>query len=339
MDIKAPFLQRISDQPVKTRRVVMVAFPQAELLDVSGPLDIFAAAGSTLISKRGGHPTYSVEIAAESAGPIMTSSGIQIVAARAYQSIDCRAVDTLMISGGFGVGAALEDQALLKWIRRNAPKARRVASVCNGALLLAAAGLLNGRRATTHWYATEDLKTQFPKVNVEPDAIYVKDGSVYTSAGVTAGMDLALALVEEDMGREVALSIARGFVMFLKRPGGQSQFSTHLEVENSETRALRDLQSWILNNLSADLRVENLAARVAMSPRNFARVFKAETNTTPAVFIERARLQAARRFLEESGRSVKEVAYVCGFNSPDRMRRAFLRQVHVSPQAYRERFH
>ena len=339
MNIKAPFPERVSDKPLKPRRIVMVAFPQAELLDVARPLDIFAAAGQSLRANPSRRPAYFVEVAAATRGPLMTSSGIELIAKRTYQSVDCRDVDTLMISGGAGVGDALEDQALLNWIKRNAFKARRVASVCNGALLLAAAGVLDGRRATTHWYATDDLKTQFPNVNVEPDAIFVKDGQVYTSAGVTAGMDLALALVEEDLGREVALAIARGFVLFLKRPGGQSQFSAHLDIEKSESRTIRELQSWILDNLTADLRVEVLAARVFMSPRNFARVFKAEASVTPAAFIEKARLQAARRFLEGSVRSVKEVAHVCGFKSPDRMRRAFLRQVRVSPQAYRERFH
>jgi transcriptional regulator GlxA family with amidase domain len=204
--------------------------------------------------------------------------------------------------------------------------------------LLAAAGLLDGRRATTHWRYAARLAQLFPAVTVEPDAIFVKDGHVYTSAGVTAGSDLALALVEEDLGRDIALAVARECVMFLKRPGGQSQFSAHLMLQQSSTPSICDLQGWILDHLDADLSVTALSARVAMSPRNFARVFKREVRTTPARFVEMARLQAARRHLEASQAAVETIARDCGFGNPEHLRRAFMRQYGVSPQGYRQRF-
>ena len=210
--------------------------------------------------------------------------------------------------------------------------------MCSGAFLLAEAGLLDGRRATTHWDACAALAARYPSVRVEPDPIFVRDGRVYTSAGVTAGMDLALALVEEDCGRELALAVARRLVFFLKRPGGQSQFSAQLSAQIAEREQLRDLQSWIVEYPEADLSVEALARRVAMSPRNFARVFAREAGITPARFVERVRVEAARRRLVESTSNVDSVAEACGFGSAETLRRAFLRSVHVSPAAYRNRF-
>jgi transcriptional regulator GlxA family with amidase domain len=219
-----------------------------------------------------------------------------------------------------------------------APRVRRLGSVCSGAFLLAEAGLLDGRRATTHWGWCKVLAERHPAVRVDPDPIFVRDGNVYTSAGVTAGMDLALALVEEDHGRALALQVARQLVLFLRRPGGQSQFSAQLAVQSADREPLRDLQAWIAEHPGLDLSVPSLARRVAMSPRNFARVFARELGTTPARFVERVRVEAARRRLEESAHGVDMVAAECGFGTAESMRRAFLRTLHVPPSAYRSRF-
>jgi transcriptional regulator GlxA family with amidase domain len=211
--------------------------------------------------------------------------------------------------------------------------------VCTGAFLLAEAGLLDGRRATTHWASCRELARRYPRVQVDPDPIFVRDGNVHTSAGVTAGMDLALALVEEDHGREVALGVARWLVLFLKRPGGQSQFSAQLSAQLAAREPIQELQAWVIENVDADLSVEALARRAGMSPRNFARVFTRETGVTPACFVETARVEAARRRLEQEGaRGVEAIAAACGFGSAETMRRAFLRRVRVSPSDYRERF-
>ena len=244
----------------------------------------------------------------------------------------------MLIAGGDGHEALMHDQRLLAWLRRIAPRVRRFGSVCTGAFVLAAAGLLDGRRATTHWRQCDRLAREYPKITVEPDSLHVKDGATYTSAGVTAGMDLALALLEEDCGRRIALATAREMVLFLKRPGGQSQFSTHLEAQTTQTDSLRDLQDWVLNNLSEILTVETLAGRAAMSPRNFARVFTREAGATPAKFVERARLDAARRALEETSRPLTDISRECGFGHTETMRRIFIRHLNVAPHDYRRRF-
>jgi transcriptional regulator GlxA family with amidase domain len=270
-------------------------------------------------------------------GAIAASSGLELVARRAVAELR-GGLDTLLVAGGEGVQDALRDRALLAWLRRMAPRVRRLGSVCTGAFLLAEAGLLDGRRVTTHWAACQALAARYPRLDVDPDPIFVRDGRVHTSAGVTAGMDLALALVEEDHGRDVALAVARLLVLFLKRPGGQSQFSAQLAAQAARREPLRDLQGWILEHLGEDLSVERLARRVAMSPRNFARVFTREVGVTPARFVLRARVEAARRALEEGAAGVDSIAAECGFGSAETLRRAFLRSVRVNPNDYRRRF-
>jgi transcriptional regulator GlxA family with amidase domain len=247
-------------------------------------------------------------------------------------------IDTLIVAGGDGTRTVMADESFLGEIRRLAPTCRRVASVCSGAFVLAAAGLLDGRRATTHWQWCDVLAESFPNVVVEGDHIFVRDGEVWTSAGVTAGIDLALAMVEEDVGREVALAIARRLVVFLKRPGGQSQFSAQLSGQLAERRSLSELQAWIVDHVDEDLPVERLADRAAMSIRNFSRAFRREVGMTPARFVERARVDRARRLLEESSASVDEIARCCGFGTAETMRRTFLRGVRVTPSDYRRRF-
>jgi transcriptional regulator GlxA family with amidase domain len=320
------------------RRIAMLAFPDALLLDIAGPLQVFASASAVLAAAgREDAPAYSVEVLARRGGPLRTSAGIEILA-RGLRNADPAAIDTLLVSGGEGTRAAAGDRALIGWLREAAPEIRRVGSVCTGAFLLASAGLLDGRRATTHWGFCDALARAFPAVKVEPDAIFVHDGGVWSSAGITAGMDLALALVEIDHGRAIALDVARRMVMFLKRPGGQSQFSAHLAAQMADAGPLAGLIAWIIEHPGADLRVEELARRARMSPRTFARAFARELGTTPADFVERVRVEAARRWLEESDEPVERVASRSGFGDPERMRRAFVRRLGAAPRSYRHRF-
>jgi transcriptional regulator GlxA family with amidase domain len=247
-----------------------------------------------------------------------------------------RPLDTLIVAGGWGVYAACEDARLVGWIRARAKAAQRVASVCSGAFLLAAAGLLDGRRAVTHWGRCAEFAARFPAVRLEPDPIFIRDGNIWTSAGVTAGIDLALALVEADLGRATALAVARQLVVFLKRPGGQAQFSATLALQQGEARFER-LHAWIAENLGADLSLVSLAHAAGMSERSFVRHYRHATGTTPARAVEQIRVEAARRMLEHGG-AVKRTARNCGFGSEETMRRSFLRLLGATPQAYRERF-
>jgi len=313
------------------RRVTVVAFPDVEVLDVAGPLEVFAQAAHFR------RAAYATEILTSGASPIACSSGVKLVPDGTIGDVRGR-IDTLVVAGGRGVAEAMRDRRLLRWLARMAPRVRRLASVCSGTFLLAEAGLLDGRRVTTHWRGCDELARRYPALTVERDPIFVRDGTVYTSAGVTAGMDLALALVEEDHGRQLALRVARQLVMFLKRPGGQSQFSAQLAVQAADREPLRELQAWIADHLDGDLSVPVLAAEVAMSERNFARVFTRDVGVTPARFVERARVEGARRRLEESTDGVEMVAARCGFGSAEVMRRAFLRLLGVPPSAYRGRF-
>jgi transcriptional regulator GlxA family with amidase domain len=313
------------------RRVVIIAFPKVQTLDVHGPAEVFTTA--TQLSAGEG---YTVEVVAARPGPLPTSS----VALYPDRTIDrCKGpIDTLVVAGGRGVIAAVEDDRLVAWIAAAAKRSRRVTSVCTGAFLLARAGLLDGRRATTHWASCDELARRHPAVEVERDPIFVRDGNVTTSAGVTSGMDLALAIVEEDLGREVALETARWLVLFVKRPGGQAQFSAQLAAQSAERASLRELQAWMVDHLASDLSVPALAARACMSERNFARAFKAETGMTPAAYVEALRVERARLALESGAEAIDAVARRCGFGTVETLRRAFARRLGVSPGAYRNRF-
>ena len=318
------------------RQVAVLAFPQAQLLDITGPLEVFGRTQRWLAQHRPTARGYAVEILAERPGPLETSSKIQVIAGRAYRGV--RQLDTLLVAGGDGVEAQLGNRRLSSWLAGARKRVRRLGSVCTGTFLLAASGLLRGRRAVTHWAHCDELERRHPEIRVERDALYVRDGTLVTSAGVTAGMDLALALVEEDHGREVALAVAQNLVLFLYRPGGQSQFSPQLSAQLAERAPIREVQSWIVAHPEAALSVPALARRAGYSPRQFARLFRAEVGVTPARYVESARLDLARRRLETTADSVERIAAGCGIGSAESLRRRFLSRLHVTPSAYRARF-
>jgi transcriptional regulator GlxA family with amidase domain len=305
------------------------------LLDLAGPLEVFDVATHVAYAT-GRAPGYQTTVIAPRGGPIASSSRLEVVAQRGLGRVPTH-IDTLMLTGG-GWHSGLRDAALLRFVRRAAERARRVASICTGAFGLAEAGLLDGKRATTHWAYAEALAERYPAVQVDPDPIFVRDGRVYTSAGITAGMDLALALVEGDLGPEVARRVARHLVMFVQRPGGQSQFSAQLRARSASREPLKEVQSHVIENIGENLSVPALARRAGMSPRNFARAFAREAGVTPGVYVERARVEAARRMLEQTSASLVEVATHSGLGSVETLRRAFGRQLGVNPSSYRQRF-
>lgn len=321
---------------VHPKKIVMLSVPPAEGVDVVGPLEAFGIASRMLKESTGryGYETELVTNAADLALP--TSGGVRIVAHKHYQEVRGK-VDTLLIAGGSGTRGP-RDQDLLAWLHKMAKQTRRVCSICTGAYLLADAGLLNGKRATTHWKYVESFARQYPAVSWDPNPIFVQDGSIYTSAGISAGMDLSLALIEEDYGNALALEVARHMVIFLRRPGSQAQFSVALSAQAAERKSLQELQVWIAENLARDLSVDVLAARAAMSPRNFARVFRHELGSTPARYVEQVRVEAARTQLASTDDSVDQIASRCGFSSAELLRRCFLRHFKVAPSLYRKHF-
>ena len=322
----------------RQREVAILIYAGVQSLDVTGPLEVFAAADALIRRTDRGERGYNVRVLASEPGPVTSSSGLAIAPHGVLAGAPAR-LDTLIVPGGSGHRQAAGDPELVAWIRTRSLGARRTASVCTGAFLLAATGLLAGRRATTHWSAAAALQRRHPDVDVDPEPIFLRDGDIWTSAGVTAGMDLALALVEEDLDRQAALTIARHLVLFLRRPGGQSQFSATLAAQEPEREPLREVQRHVLEDPAGSHSVEAMAMRAHMSPRHFARSFLAETGLTPARYVERVRLETARRRLEETAEPVASIARRCGFGTPETMRRTFLRVLAVGPSEYRRRFH
>jgi transcriptional regulator GlxA family with amidase domain len=322
---------------LKPRQVVILAYPGVQSLDVTGPLEVFAGAHQLIAATGRSARGYEVSVVSRDGGPLRSSSGLTLTPHSAVRDAPAT-IDTLIVAGGAGCMDAAADRRLVDWISEASLRARRTVSVCTGAFLLARAGLLDGRRVTTHWASAAELARLHPAVRVDPDPIYLRDGRIWTSAGVTAGMDLALALVEEDLDREAALAIARHLVLFLRRPGNQSQFSATLTAQQPRREPLRETLRFVLEHVTEDLSVEAMAARAHMSPRHFARAFHAETGVTPARYVERVRLEAARMRLEDTAEPVATVAAACGFGTAETMRRAFLRALEVSPAEYRRRF-
>jgi transcriptional regulator GlxA family with amidase domain len=332
------------------RQIAILVYPGVQSLDFTGPLEVFAGAQQLIevVSRRErgyeaergykSYRGYEVKLLSIDGRPLQTSSGLTVIPHASLASAPA-AIDTLIVAGGSGSRQAASDPALLDWISQASTTARRTASVCTGAFLLAAAGLLDGRRATTHWASAAELAARYPAVDVDPEPIFLRDGPIWTSAGVTAGMDLALALVEEDLDRGAALAIARHLVLFLRRPGNQAQFSATLSTQEPLREPLREVQHHVIEHPAADLSVEALADHAHMSPRHFARAFRAEAGVTPARYVERVRLEAARRRLEDTTEPIASVATACGFGTAETMRRVFLRALDVGPAEYRRRFH
>lgn len=308
-----------------TRNIAFVAFPGFQILDITGPLSAFD------IASRYAKGAYAIRVFASRAGPVASSSGACLVA----ESYPARPnVHTVIVSGGDGVLAAAQDRRLLRFVAASARRAERVASVCSGTAVLATLGLLDGKRATTHWNRSADFARRFPTVRLEPDRIFVKDGRLWTSAGITAGIDLALAMIAEDLGEKIARATARQLVVYYRRPGGQSQFSALIEMDRPEGR-FGALLGWAREHLGERLGIEQLADHAGMSARNFARLFARETGMTPARAIERIRVEVARERVEAGPDPIDRIALACGFGDPERMRRAFVRVFGQPPQALR----
>jgi len=332
---------------VTERHVLIVAFDGVQPLDVVGPHEVFC--GATRAARSLGlSEGYRVTLTSSGGGPVRSESGLELgtvplpvpaqTPGRGAPGSRPRRIDTLLIAGGSGVETAAADPDLVSWVRASAPGCRRVATVCSGTFLAAAAGLLRGRRVTTHWARARELGDAHPELTVDPDPIYLQDGKYWSSAGVTAGIDLSLALVEEDLGTEVAQTVARWLVMFLHRPGGQTQFATPVWVPRADRSAVRAVQTLVESAPGGDHRVPVLAAAAAMSVRHFARVFTAEVGETPSRFVERVRVEAARTDLETTNDTLDVVATRCGLGSAETLRRVFHRNLGVSPDAYRRRF-
>jgi transcriptional regulator GlxA family with amidase domain len=318
------------------RVVALLVFNGALALDVSGPAEVFATA-NRLSSNA---DEYEMRVISKDGGMIVTASGIPFLTEKASALGE---VDTFIISGGLRIGAVARDPEIAALVRRAAAECRRICSVCTGAFVLAEAGILEGRRAVTHWEVGEEFRARYPGVKLDLDPIYIRDGNVWTSAGVTAGIDLALALIEDDLGRSMAVDIAKQLVVFLQRPGGQAQFSATLSAQTKaagreSAERFRKLHSWMAENIAHDLSVPTLAAQVAMAPRSFARTYAEAMGVTPAKAVEDLRLEAAKRHLEAGEASLKVVAVQCGFGNEERLRRSFSRRYGVAPSAYRERF-
>ena len=306
---------------------------------MAGPLDIFKKTADFIDANPGSSTfTYKVHTLSMEEDPfVQTSSGLPITCEGNLYSTDLK-IDTLLIAGRPQTQTGKVNEKTMQWLKDNWKKLRRIGSVCAGTFVLAEAGILDGKRATTHWEVCSRLAALYPKIKVDPDPIYIKDGSVYTSAGMTSGMDLALAMVEEDFGREIALYIARRFVLYLKRPGNQSQFSIALTYQKTDYRPIKDIQAWMTEHLNEELTVETLAEKASMSPRNFARVFTRETGITPGKYVEKLRLEAARRRLEETQLTLNEISDECGLGTADTLRRIFIRHLRTTPNDYRRSF-
>ena len=318
-------------------RIVFVGFENMSMLDLAGPLEVFRSV-ALHPDYAGTKAPYETHLVSAEGGLVMTYNGLAVMTS-ALKSLNGKAIDTLIVPGGPYARKIMADAELAQWVKARAPKCRRVASVCTGSFLLAAAGLLKGKRAVTHWTHCNELQRLHPDTQVESDAIYVKDGHVWTSAGVTTGIDLALAMVEEDLGRDLAMMVARLLVVYLRRTGGQSQYSVLLAAQaGTDADRFAALDRWIAENLAEDLRVERLAEKAGMSARNFARRYTEARKMTPARAVEAIRIDAAKRALEETDERMPQIAKRCGFSDEDQMRVAFARQVGISPVAYRTRF-
>lgn len=316
--------------------VLFVAYPGVGLLDLTGPFTVFWSA-SLFAAQQAGR-TYDRRVASVRGGPVETADGLTLLC-EPLSNFDTAQIDTLVVPGALEMDSVIADPELVGWLSQHASRARRVCSVCTGTFLLAETGLLDGKRVVTHWASVESLRARYPRLHVDANAIFVQDGSVWSSAGVSAGIDLALALVQDDLGRDVAMSVARQLVVYMKRPGGQSQFSELMQSPRPGADAFAELHEWLSHHLDDEtLSVDTLARHACMSARNFARVYKTKTGRTPAKAIELFRLESARRLLEDTDERIEAIARRTGFGDEDRMRNTFQRHLNVSPRDYRARF-
>lgn len=319
------------------RRVVFVANPNARSLEYFGPLQVFDEARIFFEYAKRLDLAYQIEVVSTHSGPVYERRGFTIEAPIPYFKLR-GPVDTLILQAADEGDSCLEDARFIAWVRKMTGRVRRMVSICTGSFILAQAGVLDGRRATTHWCAFDDFRRRFPNVTLDPDAIFVKDGHIYTSAGATSGMDLTVALVEEDFGTEFARRVAQGLVMFLRRPAYQTQFSVHVTTEPPQDDRMRQVTSYITEHLGDDLRIDTLAQRFNLSPRTFIRTFTRTVGLPPGRYIEQSRIERARQLLEDTGRPLSRIAEDCGFSSSDGLRVAFERNLGTSPRSYRDRF-
>ena len=328
-------MKRVASSPPVPLRIALLAYPGVQGLDLSGPLELFSRANQVLRDEGRQHPGYAVSVLGTETGPMAASSGFRFLADATW----CNwhgPIDTLLVIGGLGMRRLLEDRPLLAWLRRTASRVRRYGAVCTGSFVLAEAGLLDGRRVCTHWTGTAELAARYPRLHVEPDRLWVRDGNIVTSAGVGAGMDLTLALIEEDLGADVALALARMMVLYVRRPGDSSQYSQPLRLQAAKTASVRDLVAWASEHPNADLSVSALAQRLGRSERQLTRIFRAEVGVAPGEAVEQVRVEVACRLLADRERGLEEVATHAGFGSAEVMRRTFLRALRVTPSVYRQ---
>ena len=332
-------LPKLSQLPPgqRRRRFVIVVSPSPDPLEFIGPLNVLLMANFVFENSGRSDFGYDIELVASQAGVVYKNAGLRLSVDKPFSRLRGK-IDTLLVAPMNWHELFNSSSRYLNWLRATSAKVRRIGSICSAAYILAEAGILDGRRATTHWELLADFRTRYPSIQLEGSPLYVKDGNVYTSAGMTSGIDMTVALVEEDFGREVALRVSQALVLFLNRPGNQAQFSVPLASRLPDNPDISDLQSYIYEHIDEDLRVEALAERVRMSPRNFARVFARETGMPPGRFVEHCRIEVARRHLEESSATIAEVAALSGYRTTDSMRLAFERTLDASPRAYRERF-
>lgn len=328
---------------VPSRNILQIIFHNAQVLDITGPLEVFSQANNYLSTKFNlEQPAYNIWTVSEREGSVEMSSGLELLSDFSFHSFQernrGRCIDTLLVGGGRGVFEGLHHKDLIEFLAREGSKARRLASICTATFLLAKAGFLSGKKATTHWSECERLAREYPDIRVEPDKIFIKSGNIYSSAGVTAGIDLALAMVEDDFGRETALYVAKMLVVFTNRQGGQSQYSSNLTQQYATNGAFQDTLDWARENLEKDLSVQALAERSAMSERNFARMFKKQVGVSPGKYVEKMRVEFASQQIEISYNTLQEIAMVCGFTSEESMRNAFKRHLNILPNVYRKRF-
>jgi transcriptional regulator GlxA family with amidase domain len=316
--------------------VEFLLFSDALGLDITGPLEVFNTASAVIVRNRQTRPAYQFRFVAAKRGAVRLSSGLEIVASSSFE--DQQPADILVVPGGIGVIPVTQDPVFIEYVRKRSRQVKRTLSICNGAFILAEAGLLDGNTVTTHWLVADEFASRYPNVNLKPDAIFTKAGNIYTSAGVTAGIDLALAVVEEDHGISIALDVARLLVLYFRRPGSQSQFSAPMKAQEAAGKRFANLYRWLVSNLNQPVSVEKMAEYSAMSPRHFARVFKATTGMTPNAFLETLRLDHARELLSAGNQPLDRIAEVSGFGREERLRRAFLRRFDVTPSQYRLHF-